>query len=74
MILIVTVVFILFVTYHPGKYLPHSFTRFKFDPRKIESLRSKRSNSTSSEAYIISSEPKDPVMRTKDTELKASQV
>jgi hypothetical protein len=37
-----TVIYIIFIVYHPGKYLPREYTRFKFDTKKI--AKDKREN------------------------------
>jgi hypothetical protein len=36
------VIYMIFIVYHPGKYLPREYTRFKFDTKKLE--KEKREN------------------------------
>jgi hypothetical protein len=42
MVLTWAVVYMIYIVYHPGKYLPREYTRFKFDAKKME--KEKREN------------------------------
>ena len=35
----ITVIYMLFIINHPGKYLPRDYTRFKLDVKKIEKMK-----------------------------------